>query len=267
MEPSMHVQQPQQYLGGTALPESHEEQVKLGFRMIDSAFSSKVQYLEGELRTLKMTCEETKSQAAGLQRKNSALEVELVESHQRSSKLAEENRELFKTVQSLRKQLQRLEGLKKKVLDSITDEAPPDDFAEARSYALQNEYYAGYGTAPSAGSGAMAAGRPVSPVPAPLSPRSMPGFAGAPAGVPNGRPISPSQAAGGAIDGKQFFKTARSLLPYEAFNDFLSSIKRLNTQQQTREQTLEEARRIFGPELTHLYRDFEQLLNRHALAP
>merc|ERR1719235_1405759 len=97
------------------------------------------------------------------------------------------------------------------------------------------------------------------------------GTFGAPLGTggPGGGPL----AGGGAqaspsspvIDGKQFFRQARSKLSYEAFNLFLASIKRLNNQQQSREETLEEARRIFGPEHQDLYRDFESLLNRHGM--
>ena len=45
-----------------------------------------------------------------------------MEGHQKAQQLAEENKELFKTVQQLRRQLQRLEGLKKRVLESISDE-------------------------------------------------------------------------------------------------------------------------------------------------
>mmetsp|Transcript_117474 Transcript_117474/g.374360 ORF Transcript_117474/g.374360 Transcript_117474/m.374360 type:complete len:287 (+) Transcript_117474:1718-2578(+) len=85
-------------------------------------------------------------------------------------------------------------------------------------------------------------------------------------GGAEGRVLSPPQAGtGGTIDGKQFFRQARSQLSYEAFNDFLSNIKKLNNQQQTREETLDEARRIFGPEGQHLYKEFELLLNRHAV--
>eukprot|EP00747_Dinoflagellata_sp_TGD_P209791 gnl/TRDRNA2_/TRDRNA2_83164_c0_seq1.p1 gnl/TRDRNA2_/TRDRNA2_83164_c0~~gnl/TRDRNA2_/TRDRNA2_83164_c0_seq1.p1 ORF type:complete len:158 (-),score=38.34 gnl/TRDRNA2_/TRDRNA2_83164_c0_seq1:305-778(-) len=85
------------------------------------------------------------------------------------------------------------------------------------------------------------------------SPWSAPGSGQAPV---------PAAASGGAVDGKQFFRNARNSLSYEMFNKFLANIKRLNNQQQTREETLEEARRIFGPELSHLYQDFETLLNR-----
>jgi len=81
--------------------------------------------------------------------------------------------------------------------------------------------------------------------------------------------VSQGAAGGGgggqAVDSKQFFRTARSVLSYEGFNEFLANIKRLNNQQQSREETLEQARRIFGPEHRHLHQEFEQLLSRHAM--
>jgi hypothetical protein len=61
-----------------------EDQLQLGFRMIEKAFCAKVQALEHEAKSLRISCEEQKQQAAGLQRKSSGLEVELVEGHQRS---------------------------------------------------------------------------------------------------------------------------------------------------------------------------------------
>merc|ERR1719487_2103510 len=73
-----------------------------------------------------------------------------------------------------------------------------------------------------------------------------------------GAPTSPT-----AIDGKQFFRQARSRLSYEAFNAFLANIKRLNNHQQSREETLEEARRLFGTEHADLFAGFQTLLNRH----
>merc|ERR1719161_1768980 len=63
---------------------------------------------------------------------------------------------------------------------------------------------------------------------------------------------APQPASQPMVDGKQFFRNARSQLSYEAFNEFLANIKRLNNQQQTREETLEVARGIFGPQLAHL---------------
>merc|ERR1711879_365109 len=80
------------------------------------------------------------------------------------------------------------------------------------------------------------------------------------AGGGHGAATAPAAGGGGVggVDGKQFFRQARSSLSYEAFNDFLANIKRLNNQQQTRDETLAEARRIFGPELDSLYKEFEQ---------
>merc|ERR1719326_459049 len=71
-----------------------------------------------------------------------------------------------------------------------------------------------------------------------------------------------SPAAGIApADGKAFFRQARSRLAQESFNQFLASIKRLNNQQQTREDTLAEARQLFGAQNEDLYVAFENLLN------
>lgn len=237
-------------IGGHVLPESHEEQVQLGFRMIQNSFTTKVAQMENELVSLKQNVEEQKSQAATLQRKNSALEVELVESHQRASGLTEENRELFKQVHNLRRQLARLEGLKKKVLSSITDEDDDDP--------LHGQSALGYGgvAEPITGSAAFPATRAASP------PRLHAYAASAGATGPE---ASFSGAGAGMVDGKQFFRQARSQLSNEAFTEFLTNIKKLNAASQSREQTLEEARRIFGPELHHLYKEFEQLLNRHAV--
>merc|ERR1712151_1304196 len=87
-------------------------------------------------------------------------------------------------------------------------------------------------------------------------PRAMP---------PATQPLHPTSAdTSPPIDGKAFFRRARNSLSYEAFNEFLANIKLLNNQQQTREETLEKAQRIFGPESYHLYHEFEQLLNRSA---
>lgn len=275
----------------TMLPEQHEDQLQLGFRIIQNSFKNKVHALEQELKGLKLNNEEQKNQSAALQRKNSALEVELVESHQRAQQLAEENKELFRTVQQLRKRIDVLEDLKKKVQVSLQAEATAEVEGENNKLYLNDDYMKG--SMPLT----MAA---VQGDPGPYSSgvhgdalRGMPGHGMQPLGMQMGQPapsygqnpspITPpppvgdrsnfggaaaSPAMGGSansVDGKQFFRMARSQLSYEAFNEFLANIKRLNNQQQTREETLEEARRIFGPNLANLYTDFEQLLNRHTM--
>jgi len=250
------------------LPQDHEDQLQLGMRIVQTAFTNKVASLEQEIRGLRLTCEEQRANVAALQKKNSSLEVELVESHQRSQQLAEENKELFKTVGSLRKQIGRLEHLKAAVLSSIQDDHEKEaEMGDTR--ALMSEEYIRQATPLTAqGMGFQqpaAMQRSASPGPAGNFGGGFGGFGGggqAPGGMGGG---GPPGGASPQIDGKAFFRSARGKLSSEAFNQFLASIKRLNNQQQTREETLDEARRLFGPDNQDLYMDFESLLNRQGL--
>lgn len=77
---------------------------------------------------------------------------------------------------------------------------------------------------------------------------------------PRGRSIS---ARTPRIDGKEFFRQARSRLSYEQFSAFLANIKELNAQKQSREETLRKAEEIFGIDNKDLYLSFQGLLNRN----
>ncbi|KAK7317490.1 hypothetical protein RJT34_01774 [Clitoria ternatea] len=77
---------------------------------------------------------------------------------------------------------------------------------------------------------------------------------------PRGRPL-PGRTP--KIDGKEFFRQARSRLSYEQFSAFLANIKELNAQKQTREETLRKADEIFGSDNKDLYLSFQSLLNRN----
>jgi len=271
-------------VGEGPLPQEHEDQLQLGIRIITSAFSNKMHSLEQEIRGLRLTCEEQRGNVAGLQKKNSSLEVELVESHQRAQQLAEENKELFKTVNSLRKQISRLEHLKQAVLSSIQDDQNQEAGEPYDTKVLMSEEYMkgampltaaemGYNGYPGVqrNMGQLPMSSQVTPQPPPPPPMHADVHAQYQSQGPlQYEPVvgqsGPAATLGSpAVDGKQFFQQARSRLSYEAFNLFLASIKRLNNQQQSREETLEEARRIFGPELQDLYKDFENLLNRHGM--
>merc|ERR1719158_832542 len=109
-------------------------------KILQNSFTNKVGALEQEIRGLRLTCEEQRANVAALQKKNSSLEVELLESHQRSQQLAEENKELFKTVGSLRKQIGRLEHLKAAVMSSIQDDAEKEaEMGDTRAF-MSDEY-------------------------------------------------------------------------------------------------------------------------------
>ncbi|OIS96736.1 PREDICTED: uncharacterized protein At4g15545-like [Nicotiana attenuata] len=64
------------------------------------------------------------------------------------------------------------------------------------------------------------------------------------------------------VDGKEFFRHARSRLSYEQFSAFLANIKELNAQKQSREETLKKAEEIFGTDNKDLYLSFQGMLNR-----
>jgi len=251
---------------GSVLPENHEDQLQLGFRLIQNSYNNKMASLEQEVRGLRLTVDEQKTQGAALQRKNSALEVELVEGHQRAQQLADENKELFKTVQGLRRQLSRLEGLRKSVMDSIADHQQAECETVDTKHYMRDDYLKEAMPLTLASLHHEAAALPAPGYSRPASPP--PSRQDVPAAPPAPHPAAGVGGFGGddaqPVDGKQFFRKARSSLSYGAFNDFLASIKRLNNQQQTREETLEQARRLFGAEQQGLYDEFEQLLNKHA---
>ncbi|KAJ7982018.1 WAT1-related protein [Quillaja saponaria] len=77
---------------------------------------------------------------------------------------------------------------------------------------------------------------------------------------PRGRP-PPGRTP--RIDGKEFFRQARSRLSYEQFSAFLANVKELNAQKQTRGETLRKAEEIFGTDNKDLYLSFQGLLNRN----
>mmetsp|Transcript_14254 Transcript_14254/g.14069 ORF Transcript_14254/g.14069 Transcript_14254/m.14069 type:complete len:241 (+) Transcript_14254:33-755(+) len=64
------------------------------------------------------------------------------------------------------------------------------------------------------------------------------------------RDVSGDSAGGraSAVDGKSFFKMARSRLSNDTFDKFLASIKRLNAQEQSTDETLADVKKIFDQE-------------------
>jgi len=257
----------QQKIFDGTLPHDHEEQHDLGHRIIKAAFQGHKSKFEGEIRGLRLQVEEQREKLSALQKKNSSLEVELVESHQRSQQLAEENKELFKTVGSLRKQIGRLEHLKSAVLSSIQDDAEKEaEMGDTRGF--MTDEYLHQATPLTSQALGMGGGMQTPYNQMPLTPKGggmMQG--GMQSGMMQGGGAPSPQAAPAApADGKAFFRQARSRLAQDSFNQFLASIKRLNNQQQSREDTLAEARQLFGAQNEDLYYSFENLLNSQGVA-
>lgn len=64
------------------------------------------------------------------------------------------------------------------------------------------------------------------------------------------------------INGKELFRQARSRLSLEQFSAFLANVKDLNSQKQSREETLRKAEEIFGMDNKDLYALFQGLLGQ-----
>jgi len=86
---------------------------------------------------------------------------------------------------------------------------------------------------------------------------------GAAAQSPEPKDGSPAAQGTPKVDGKEFFRNARSRLGYDDFSQFLQNIKELNAGRQTREETLRKAQEIFKQQNADLYKTFEGLLSRH----
>ncbi|CDI79211.1 hypothetical protein, conserved [Eimeria acervulina] len=153
--------------------------------------------------------------------------------------------------EQLQKDIQRLENLKKAVLTSIQEDRPEAD--DSSPFAAADATFQ------------MTARRTV----AELGSMEDIGLKGMRldfrrAGPNNGTVLTPHDDPTGNADGRAFFRAARSRLSFETFNAFLASIKRLNNQQQDREETLKTAERLFGEANADLFEDFKALLTRHA---
>lgn len=109
--------------------------------------------------------------------------------------------------------------------------------------------------------------------PRPLSPRrhsmSIPrGFLDNKSSLYSSMPSMSSSESGShqgktRVDGKEFFRQVRTRLSYDQFGAFLANVKELNSQKQTKEETLRKADEIFGPENKDLYAIFEGLIMRN----
>jgi len=249
---------------GWVFPGSHEDQLELGFKIIRNAYNRQTQNLTVELKNLEKIHEDKTNTLDALTTKEQQKKGKMAEIQQRISQLSDENKHLVNTLNQLRKQVLRLEALKKAVLSTLQDEHSQGMEDPNENFYMQEDFF-----------------KTVTPYtlshlqghPVPLhqsqqrlnanaSSASLPRST-----IPSGdtAAAAPSGASGfDQVDGKQFFRQARGVLSQEDFNNFLGNIKLLNNNRMTNEEVLFEAKNIFGPSNAHLYDTFEQLLSRHS---
>ena len=165
------------------------------------------------------------------------------------SKLVAKKNALIQTVKKLNRDVAKLESFKRHLLQTLQDE---EDSKDSMNLGID-----------------LASDRMISNV---LSSASSPIVGGSqmPTMTPANNGASPEAKAGGSpgagtpkVDGKEFFRNARSRLGYDDFSQFLQNIKELNAGRQTREETLNKAQEIFKSQNADLYKTFEGLLSRH----
>ncbi|CRG96693.1 conserved Plasmodium protein, unknown function [Plasmodium gallinaceum] len=238
------------------LPSDADEQLALGFKIVTNAYKTRVNSQEAEIRSLKGQLTEKHDQLSSIQKKYSNLEVQLIEATQRGNQLADENKQLINTIKKLNRDIDRLENLKKAVLNSIQEEHEVED---------AHKYYSADDMLQTT---------------APRTMLEINGNEDACQSIINKIVNSDTQnIINGSFntpylgnvslnekntDGRAFFRNARSRLTYEQFNQFLSNIKKLNNHQQKREETLKKAQVIFGESNSDLYEEFKVLISKHS---
>ncbi|KAK3269855.1 hypothetical protein CYMTET_21720 [Cymbomonas tetramitiformis] len=261
------------------LPTDPNEQLEMSHRIANLAFSQKVCVLEAENNQLRQTLMQRQSQIKALERRVTNLELEVNDAQEKArhsmeeqTKLVGEKNALIGTVKKLNRDLAKLDSFKRNLLQSLQDEdetvpggatmTPARDLSSDR---LVNSVLSSSAALPPA-TPPRSYATPAAPTPgstmnistssaAPPAPKALsPTFGASPAAGSDGSP---------RVDGKEFFRQARSRLAYEQFSQFLQNIKELNAHRQTREETLKKAQEIFGSENGDLYQSFESLLSRH----
>ncbi|PFH36678.1 hypothetical protein BESB_048700 [Besnoitia besnoiti] len=240
------------------LPCDAEEQLALGFRIVSNAYKTRVHTQEAEIRSLKAQVAEKNEQVSSLQKKHSSLEVQLIEATQRGNQLAEENKQLVATIKRLHRDILRLESLKKAVLNSIQEDHSDADESSHKYYAPEDMLQTAAPRTMSEINGVDDMG---SAFLSKLNSTDAPFLT--PSSHPAGAVLTPNTAETKPVDGKVFFRNARSRMSYENFNLFLANIKKLNSHQQDREETLRNAQRLFGENNRDLYEEFKVMINRH----
>ena len=257
------------------LPQSADEQLRLGLRIVEQAYDEKTRALDHELQQLRAYSKQQQSNVAALERRVQELEQQVREGEDRARQLSDEKAQMTHELKSTQRDLSKLDAFKRSILQSINDEdvpssrvpPPPSLYADA-ALPSSSSTPAPYPTSPGPTSmlptnplGGMSSAA-AAPPPASYSSAVPP----TPAVLVNEGPGGEAPNAAAVMDGKDFFRQARLRLTYEQFNQFLTNIKRLNDHAQTRDETLQKAQEIFGPDNSDLFESFKSLLSKHGLS-
>lgn len=207
------------------LPRDPDEQLRLGLRIIESAYDEKTKHQEHELQQLRAHGKERQQQVSLLERRVAELEAQVSESDNRARVLADEKTSLQQQLKETQRELNKLDSFKRSIIQSIKDEDLPGAIAAGGASGAFGGGLAAYGAE-------YTPGVPSSYVPA--SPAC--GFSSSPAQPPPSVSMAaptvtvafgasspaPPESAAARMDGKDFFRQARLRLTYEQVSRRLS---------------------------------------------
>ncbi|XP_058086221.1 uncharacterized protein At4g15545-like isoform X6 [Magnolia sinica] len=285
----------------SVIPTDPYDQLDLARKITSMAIACRVSRLESEAAGLRQKIVDKDHMAHELQERLSQLEDALRESDTRLREALDDNMRLTSerdalaiTAKKLHRDLAKLEAFKKHLMKSLKDESSPAEAVDIMTcdqsvihvsslkdsrHAGQRSYVTPYITprtttpkeistagssrgftcagSPKMTSGTTSPTKPKFEVRAALSSWSQ--QSSARSSPPRERSIPVRTPR---VDGKEFFRQARSQLSYEQFSAFLTNIKELNSHKQSRKETLKKAEEIFGTDNKNLYLSFQGLLNR-----
>ncbi|CAH2067869.1 unnamed protein product [Thlaspi arvense] len=275
----------------SVIPTDPFEQLDLAKKITSMAIASKVSNLEAEVIEMKQKLHEREVGIHELEWKASRLERDFREADSMLKMSLHENMNLRKerdsleaTANKLRCDVAKLETFKRQLIQSLSNENVSVNETEPADIRTCDQSVPRWFTPVNASeyTGPRLSVTPyISPwvTPTIISPRSN-YAAGSPRRTSGERentilwcPSSQQSSASNSpprafplsarIDGKEFFRQARSRLSYEQFRAFLANIKELNAHKQTREETLRRAGELLGAENKDLYLSFQGLVTKN----
>ncbi|KAL1320140.1 hypothetical protein AAHE18_14G033700 [Arachis hypogaea] len=264
------------------LPLDPFEQLDLARKITSIALSTRIHALQSESSNLRAELAERDTLIAELQSQVDSL----AHAEQDKERLVKENASLSNTVRKLSRDVSKLEVFRRRLIQSLQEdeensgEGGADIVGKLHSQAsMTSTTQPGDDDSSSMGPSRTSSMRVAEDGVLILgSEANTPHIS--PPGSPSARrtsskPVSPSsrrqamsfstsqQTGRTRVDGKEFFRQVRSRLSYEQFGAFLSNVKELNSHKQTKEETLQKADEIFGPQNKDLYAIFEGLISRN----
>ncbi|KAL8162100.1 hypothetical protein V2J09_013589 [Rumex salicifolius] len=280
------------------IPTDAYEQLDLARKLTSMAIASRVSNLESETALLRRNMSEKDRLIRQLEERASHLEKNFQEAESRlkpvldeNVKLAQERDSLSATVKKLTRDLSKLETFKRQLMKSLSEDASPTETVDIGTYD-QSVSRAYPDTAKPVGQRFSTTPYHITPRLTPIGTPKIVSAVGSPQKtsgsttpklqyekkvsfspwIPSSQQSSAANSPPRArqlsgrppkLDGKEFFRQARSRLSYEQFSAFLANIKDLNAQKQSREETLKKAEDIFGAENKDLYLSFQGLISRN----